>query len=184
MTNSMDRESRPTKHLWLSVALSFVVAFIIFLVFVLPAEFGKDPSGLGELMGIDGISAYNVGVLSVEDKKPVSDEIVFTLEPFESIEYKYVLGEGQSLIFFWEADGEVVFDFHSEEEGTDPEDAVTFDVGRSAFESGTYVAPFAGIHGWFWENRGSSVVEINLLTKGYFDQSITYSPSGKYKREF
>ena len=111
MTKSMDRELRPTKHLWLSVALSFVVAFIIFLVFVLPAEFGKDPSGLGELMGIDGISAYNVGVLSVEDKKPVSDEIVFTLEPFESIEYKYVLGEGQSLIFFWEADGEVVFDF-------------------------------------------------------------------------
>ena len=78
----------------------------------------------------------------------------------------------------------MVFDFHSEEEGTDPEDAVTFDVGRSASESGTYVAPFAGIHGWFWENRGSSVVEINLVTKGYFDQSITYSPSGKYKREF
>ena len=184
MTESSDRESKPTKQVWLSLALSFVVAFIVFLVFVLPAEFGKDPSGLGELMGIDGISAYNVGVLSVEDEKPVSDEIVFTLEPFESIEYKYVLGEGQSLIFFWEADGDVVFDFHSEEEGTDPEDAVTFDVGRSASESGTYVAPFAGIHGWFWENRGSSVVEINLLTKGYFDQSITYSPSGKYKREF
>ena len=43
-----------------------------------------------------------------------------------------MLGDGQSLIFSWEADGEVVFDFHSEEEGTDPEDAVTFDVGRSA----------------------------------------------------
>ena len=95
-----------------------------------------------------------------------------------------MLGDGQSLIFSGEADGEVVFDFHSEEEGTDPEDAVTFDVGRSASESGTYVAPFAGIHGWFWENRGSSVVEINLVTKGYFNQSITYSPSGKYKREF
>ena len=27
-----------------------------------------------------------------------------------------MLGEDQSLIFFWEADGEVVFDFHSEEE--------------------------------------------------------------------
>ena len=79
MTKSMDRESRPTKHLWLSVALSFVLAFIIFLVYVLPAEFDKDPSGLGELMGIDGVSAYNVGVLSVEDEKPVSDEIIFTL---------------------------------------------------------------------------------------------------------
>ena len=184
MTKSTSRESRPTQQLWLSVTLSFLVAFIIFLVFVLPAEFGRDPSGLGELMGINQISAYNVGGLSVEDEKPVSDEIVFTLEPFESIEYKYVLGDGQSLIFSWQADGEVVFDFHSEEEGTDSEDAVTFDVGRSASESGTYVAPFAGIHGWFWENRGGSVVEINLVTKGYFDQSITYSPSGKYKREF
>ena len=84
--------------------------------------------------------------------KPVSDEIVFTLEPFESIEYKYV-GDGQSLIFSWEADGEVVFDFHSEEEGTDPEDAVTFDAGRSASESGTYVAPFAGIPVVLGESR-------------------------------
>ena len=184
MTDSMNRRPRSTKQLWGSVGLSFFVALIIFLVFVLPAEFGEDPSGLGDLMGIDGISAYNVGVLSIEDEKPASDEIVFTLEPFESIEYKYVLGEAQSLIFSWEADGEVVFDFHSEEEGTDPEDAMTFDIGKSARESGTYVAPFAGIHGWFWENRGSSVVQINLVTKGYFDQSITYSPSGKYKREF
>ena len=184
MTDSIDRQPRSTKQLWVSVGVSFVVAFIIFIVFVLPAEFGEDPSGLGDLMGIDGISAYNVGVLSIEDEKPASDEIVFTLEPFESIEYKYALGEAQSLIFSWEADGEVVFDFHSEEVGTDPEDAVTFDIGKSARESGTYVAPFAGIHGWFWENRGSSAVQINLVTKGYFDQSITYSPSGKYKREF
>ena len=164
--------------------LSMLVAAVAFVVFVLPAEYGRDPTGLGKLMGIDGISAYSVGVLSLEEQDIKNDEVVFTLEPFESIEYKYSLAVGQSMIFSWEADEAVVFDFHSEEEGTDPEEAVSFEVGKAREKRGTYVAPFNGIHGWFWENRGAEVVEVRLLTMGFYPESITYSPSGKYKRIF
>ena len=164
--------------------LSFLLAVFVFVVFVLPAEFGRDPTGLGKLMGIDGISAYSVGVLSLEEESIKTDEIVFTLEPFESIEYKYSLAAGQSLIFSWDADAEVIFDFHSEEEGTDPEEAVSFEVGKGLTRRGTYVAPFNGIHGWFWENRGTQSLEVRLSTTGFYHESITYSPSGKYKRTF
>ena len=164
--------------------LSFLVAVCVFVVFVLPAEYGRDPTGLGKLMGIDGISAYSVGVLSLEEESIKKDEIVFTLEPFESIEYKYRLAAGQSMIFSWDADEQVIFDFHSEEEGTDPDDAVSFEVGKGSTRRGTYVAPFDGIHGWFWENRGAQSVEVRLTTTGFYPESITYSPSGKYKRAF
>ena len=88
------------------------------------------------------------------------------------------------MLFSWESDNEVIFDFHSEEEGIDPEDAVSFEVGKAKSRTGTYVAPFNGIHGWFWENRGSEVVDVRLSSNGFYHESITYSPSGKYKREF
>ena len=180
----VDENTLPKRGIFASMLLSFFVAVIIFVVFVLPAEYGEDPTGLGALMGIDGISAYSVGVLSLEDESIKKDEIVFTLEPFESIEYKYELAAGQSMLFSWESDNEVIFDFHSEEQGSDPEEAVSFDLGKAQSRTGTYVAPFNGIHGWFWENRGSEVVEVRLSSTGFYHESITYSPSGKYKREF
>ena len=49
------------------------------------------------------------------------------------------------LVFAWQArtlndaPSEVVYDFHSEEAGTDPEDAVSFDVGRNSESHGNFV---------------------------------------------
>ena len=51
-------------------------------------------------------------------------------------------------------------------------------------QAGTYVAPYDGVHGWFWENRGDEEVVVVLETQGYFGASITYSPAGEYRREF
>ena len=180
----MSEVNERPKSLAISSGIAFLVALLVFAVFVLPAEYGRDPTGLGKLMGLDRMSSYTVGAMSLEDGQTNCDEIVFTLEPFESIEYKYRLSVGQSMIFSWEADGEVVFDFHSEEEGTDPEEAVSFEIGKAEERHGTYVAPFKGIHGWFWENRGPSVVDVRLVTTGFYDESTTYSASGKYKRKF
>ena len=153
-------------------------------VFVLPAEYGVDPLGTGELLGIDGMSGYTVSALTVEDHAPHEDRVMFPLAPFESIEYKYALHEGEAVIYRWSAQGEVVFDLHSEEEGTDPEDSVSFSVGRADHQQGSFVAPFNGIHGWFWENRGDQEVLVELVTTGYFDKATTYGPNGAFTREF
>ena len=109
---------------------SLVASTIALIVFILPAEFDSDPTGLGEMMGIKGMSGYSVGAFSEQDLPFHSDERVFELAPFESLEYKYRLEAGQSMSFSWTAStmtsesAEVLFDFHSEEDGTDPEDAV------------------------------------------------------------
>ena len=87
------------------------------------------------------------------------------------------------MVYSWSAEDEVVFDFHSEEAGTDPEDAVSFNVGRAAAQHGTYVAPYDGIHGWFWENRGQREVTVKLTSKGFYTASTTFSRSGEYTRE-
>ena len=160
-----------------------VVATLALVLFVLPAEYGLDPTGLGDKLGITGMSGYSVSALSTEQAAFKQDYVEFPLAPFESVEYKYTLAAGQSMLFSWQAEDEVVFDFHGEQEGSDPEDAVSFAVGRSSAEHGTYVAPYSGIHGWFWENRGRREVTVRLTTQGFYSSSSTFSRSGEYTRE-
>jgi hypothetical protein len=172
------------KNLVLTTLTCLVLALVVLVAFVLPAEYGEDPTGFGELIGIKGMSGYSVGALSNEEAHYTSDEVYFLLEPFDSIEYKYNLAAGQSMVFSWDAGGEVTYDFHSEEEGTDPDDAVSFDIGKAANRHGTYVAPYTGIHGWFWENRGTDTVEVRLRTTGFFTAATTFSASGEQIRRF
>ena len=172
------------RQLFLTVLASVLLGSLALLLFVLPAEYGIDPTGLGKKLGIQRMSEYSVSALSTENAPPRQDYVEFPLSPFQSIEYKYELKAGQSMQFSWQAQAEVVFDFHSEEVGTDPEDSVSFAVGRAANQHGTYVAPYDGIHGWFWENRGQQEVTVKLTTNGYFKRSITFSPAGEYERTF
>ena len=172
------------KKLAVTTFACLALALVVVVAFVLPAEYGEDPTGFGELIGIKGMSGYTVGALSAEEVHYKTDEVYFLLEPFESIEYKYTLAQGQSMVFSWDAPGEVVFDFHSEEEGTDPEDAVSFEISKAEERHGTFVAPFSGIHGWFWENRGPDAVEVRLRTTGFYTAATTFSASGEQTRSF
>jgi len=172
------------RRIRLAFTISTVAAVLVLASFVLPAEYGYDPTGIGARLGIQGMSTDALSALSQESNEYRSDTIEFPLGPFESIEYKYLLAQGQAIIFGWQAEGEVVFDFHSEQAGSDPEDAVSLMIGRSSAQHGTYVAPFAGIHGWSWENRSQETVTVRLQTSGYFKESITYSRAGEYKRQF
>ena len=131
---------RSARALWLTLTGTLLVAAFVFVGFVMPAEFGEDPTGIGKLTGLSAMAGYDVAALSLEGKPPVQDRVQFPLSPFESVEYKYELAAAQAVLFRWTATGEVLFDFHSEEEGTDPEDAISFSTGRGVVEQGTYVA--------------------------------------------
>ena len=38
----------------------------------------------------------------------------------------------------------------------------------------TFIAPFEGIHGWFWANHGSEAVTVTLNTAGFFTESLEF----------
>jgi hypothetical protein len=173
----------PPRTIWLTLAISILVASLTLVVFILPAEYGVDPLGTGEAMGIARMSGYTVSAVSLEEETFREDYVEFPLGPFESIEYKYALAAGQAMVYSWSAEGEVVFDFHSEERGREPWEAVSFSTGRAAAQHGTYVAPYDGIHGWFWENRGPQQVTVKLQSRGFFSASTTFSSRGEYTRE-
>ena len=172
------------RSVWATVGASVVLAVVAFVMFVLPAEFGRDPTGFGTSMGITGMAGYQVAALHQEERLVQRDRVQFPLAPFESVEYKYEMAAGQAMVFDWSAAAPVVFDMHSEELGRDPDAAVSFATGTAPRWSGSYVAPFDGVHGWFWENRGTREVTVEVVTSGFYSAAITYGPGGPFRREF
>ena len=106
----------------------------------------------------------------------------FELAPFESIEIKYRLAATGAMHFSWRATGEVVWDLHAEPDGAEPGFAESFAAGRSMIDQGYYLARFDGVHGWFFENRGSESVFIELDASGFFTQGVVFR--GGYPDDF
>jgi hypothetical protein len=50
-----------------SVGLALVVAVIVLVVAVLPAEYGIDPTGIGRLLGLDALSSSATRTIEVRD---------------------------------------------------------------------------------------------------------------------
>ena len=162
------------KRVLLATAAAFVVATAAFFAFVLPAEFGIDPTGVGGALGLTGLGGSPAEDLHRTDTRLVQDVREFELAPFESVELKYDLAAGDGFVYAWSATGEVVFDVHAEPEGAEPGVAEGFAQGRDISDAGTYVARFAGIHGWFWENRGATTVTVRVRTTGFLTGATRY----------
>lgn len=152
--------------------IALVVAALLLFVAVLPAEYGFDPLGSGAALGLTELSDSNISPLNAQSEQWYQDHYVVQLAPYESVEYKYRLAAGKTLLFNWEATSELVFDLHAEPDGAAPGYADTFDKSRGTQRSGNYVAPYDGIHGWFWQNRTRQDITLTLSSSGYYSESI------------
>jgi|AZII01.1.fsa_nt_gi hypothetical protein len=159
-----------------------VSAVVILVLFILPAEFNKDPLGMGEVLGLSGLSSSSgvrVETIHKEEGALREDSVSFQLLPFEFVEYKYQLNKGGSMVYSWNStkakagSSLVSFEFHGESEET--EDYVeSYSLGEGEHEAGTFIAPFSGIHGWYWANHGSEIVTVTLNTAGFYTQSLEF----------
>ncbi len=170
------------KALLKMLLLSMLVAGLLLVTVVLPAEYDVDPLGTGSLLGLTGLSRTGPAALTEQAIPLRQDRVAFELSPFESVEYKYRLEAGAAMNFTWRATGEVVFDFHAEPVGAGEGYAESFEQGRGSADKGTYVAPFPGIHGWFWENRGTGTVTVMLDTAGFYETATEFRDNDRGER--
>lgn len=175
-------DARPG-NLLLATGAAALAALVILLTLVLPAEYGIDPLGAGAALGLIGLAESEPGALSeTGDEPPRHDAVSFELAPFESVEYKYQLFRGAGMVYSWTATGPVTVDFHAEPE-TGPEGfAESFRRGSHVSGHGTYTAPFSGIHGWFWENRGMTTVTVDLQASGFFAAASEFRDGARTDR--
>jgi hypothetical protein len=112
------------------------------------------------------------------------DSMEFKLAPKEGMEYKYRLDKGAGLLFSWTASAPVHYELHSEPESGPKGYAETFDKQDSRDAGhGNYVAPFPGIHGWYWENRTDGDVVVRIVAAGHFTESLEFRRKQDVKRK-
>lgn len=174
------------KKILIATVVTATIALVLFAVAILPAEYNKDPLGTGKLLGIAGMSEERlVGALNKQESSYKQDLYKTTLAPFERLEYKYRLEEGASMLFDWRATGELIFDLHSEQDGRDPQEySPSFDQRQSSAEKGSYTALFPGIHGWYFENRSTNEVELELNTVGFYSKATEFRDGFENDKNF
>jgi hypothetical protein len=122
-------------------------------------------------------------VLTKQPDEYRQDSREFILGPFQTVEYKYRIENGGSMVFSWEATGIVRWDLHSEPDGGAQGYAESFAQQDGTKDHGTYTAPFSGIHGWYWENIGKKDVRITLATAGFYAAAQEFSDGGSVVHE-
>jgi hypothetical protein len=156
---------------------ALLVAALILVVAVLPAEYGLDPIGTGKALGL--LDLYKGAAdpppappSDVMAEPPMTtyktDAVVFTLRPSEGFEYKYRIDKGGGLVYSWTATRTVNYEFHGEHDGAPSGTAVSYEKSSGTRGAGSFTAPAGGIHGWFWENTTDDAMTITLTSAGYY----------------
>jgi hypothetical protein len=115
--------------------------------------------------------------------KFVSDHWEYELLPYDSIEMKYKLAQGQPMIFAWHAPVPVHYDMHSvPDQGGNPA-TESFAISDAPSQTGVYVAPFTGIHGWFWQNQTLNNVTVTIDATGAFAGAVIFDQAGEHARQ-
>ena len=122
---------------------------------------------------------------SVHDQAYRVDEITFELEAGQGFEYKYRLEEDAALVYSWESSGPVRIEMHSEADDQPDGTAEFFDVTESSESGhGAFLAPFPGIHGWYWLNLNESqAISLTLRSAGFYSYAMELRSDSRRRYE-
>jgi hypothetical protein len=169
----------PTRRqLLIGTLTALVVAGIVLVTVILPAEYGVDPIGAGRLLGLTDMAAesdeVSAQLMHEHERKYLSGRVVINVKAGEGLEYKATLPAGEPLLYSWSvAGGPVYFEFHGEPtEGEWPKDYYrSYQIKEtSSGEHGSFVAPFTGMHGWYWKNLSTEPATITLEASGFYSR--------------
>lgn len=165
-----------------AIGSSLVIAALVLVALVLPAEFGVDPLGTGTALGLTELASPPERAVRSLDASLAADDVRFTLEPWESLEFKVQVVERGGLVYRWTASHPVVYEFHGEPAGGPEGFAETWNKATGQSDSGIATLPFSGWHGWFFENRSLERVVIEVRVSGFYTQTRLYRDGFVHER--
>jgi len=107
-----------------------------------------------------------IGTAAAQAAPAKSQDFSVSLMPGEGGEVKMDMKKGAKATYSWKVDGGTVnYDTHGEGAGSE----VSYSNGRGvAADEGTITAAVDGDHGWFWRNRGTAPVTVQVTATGDF----------------
>lgn len=173
-----------------------IAAAAILTLFVLPAEYGIDPTGVGTSLGLNGMVASAAEAAPVAKAAPANvaiptkasifrpaawrqDEMTIALEPHSGQEVKAHMTKGDSFIFQWvSTGGPVKAEMHGEKrDAAESEFTDYWKELEMTGGQGDFTAPFDGTHGWYFRNKGDTPVTVSVKTVGFYKD--LFQPQGE-----
>ena len=184
------------EKLLVAAGFALLVAGTLLLAVVLPAEYGLDPFGTGEKLGLTALAQAGAQpAATIISSDPGSktgtpqvgvyriDSAEFTVGPKDGFEYKYRLEKGAGMLYSWKASGRLQYEFHGEPNGAGGDTFESYEKQEGDHESGSLIASFSGIHGWYWENPGASPVTITLVSSGFYSEATEFRDKTRIAHE-
>ena len=172
-----------------STIVAICVGCALLILIVLPAEYGTDPTGVGELLGLkkmgeiktrlkqdilkenqvfkENIGAKDELMVKPETGKENQDVMELVILPDEAIEIKLEMKKGSIAKYKWNTqNGGLNYNLHGDEHKGSKR-SISYKKGRmTSSDSGEFKSEFDGYHGWFWRNRNNESVTVTLETIG------------------
>ncbi|MHB1400478.1 MAG: transmembrane anchor protein [Trichloromonadaceae bacterium] len=188
-----------TGKLLRSTAVAALIATVLLITTILPAEYGIDPTGIGRALGLTQMGEIKVSLAAeavaadaqpappIEAAAPLTQPaavaaesapagqqhtMTVNLKPGQSAEIKLAMRKDARVNYEWSSVGGAVnYDTHGDPVGAPKNFYHGYGKGKNeTSQAGELQAAFDGTHGWFWRNRSQQEVTITLTTSGDYEQ--------------
>lgn len=175
-----------------STILAIVMAGIILVTVVLPAEYGIDPTGIGNMIGLLKMGEIKVSLAQeaeseseagkLQETSPIdssaakpksnvnirSDQMTISLIPNQGKEIKLTMLKAAKVNYLWFTNGgKASFDAHADSKALEI-NYHSYEKGKLERSEGVLEAAFDGNHGWFWRNRTDKDMTVTLQVEGAY----------------
>lgn len=103
------------------------------------------------------------------------DTLDITMAPGDDLEVDLGMKRGAAIVYSWRvtspSNGRVVSEFHghTEREPGKPGTLMFYRKADGSSESGSLVAPFDGVHAWYFRNDSTTPVVVRLVVSGFYE---------------
>ena len=162
------------KTLIRSSIVATAIALIVFVCFILPAEYNIDPTHIGRKLGLTALAHQTAKPTSIAQQTVSAEQgqqvIEVSVPAGKGIEYKFHMIQYEKMTYEWLTDGEsLYFDLHGEPQGDTTGYFESYAIATLQEMKGSFTAPFTGSHGWYWKNTTDKPVAIQLMVEGQYE---------------
>ena len=182
----------PKDKLIRNTGIAALIAIVLLLTIILPAEYDIDPTGVGSVLGIRGLShqaaVENVNAeieesamaaaspLHINHQPPLKFvDVDLVLEPYGQGEFKLKMQANARLSYLWHSGTDLVYaDLHGHTlvVGEDGEEEIVvryLETQEGTGEAGQCDTPFGGDQGWYVLNLETRPINIRVQISVNFD---------------
>ncbi|MAY15769.1 hypothetical protein [Thalassolituus sp. UBA2009] len=162
----------PAKQLWLATLAAFATGLLTLVIVIMPAEYNIDPTGIGTQLGLTALSPekLNEAPSALSNSANMDGLTTLVIPAGSGKEFKLEMTEGGQVDFEWITDGASIYvDTHGEPFNDPSGYFKSYVIATTGEMKGSFTAPFAGTHGWYFRNDSQQDITIQLFFEGQYE---------------